>query len=1060
MALVTADRVRETTAVVGTGPATLLGAASGFQSFAVVGTGNTCYYCIADQIGTEWEVGLGTYNAFGPTLTRTTVMSSSNANAAVSFIAGTKDIFITYPAEFFPALAVQAAGGTHTSGTVSFANSNGVSFGLNAGTMTASVATNYLTTAMQSGASSAFAGTGFTSASTVGTAIVATHNTAGLSMGIPAFLTAGGGGGGGGVAVQVSNTTYTSGTITFQNANGISFGSSGAGGISASYTVPVQSQQPMYYSGANGSGSSNTMVFANSNGVSFSTGTQGVYATVATNYLTTAMQSGASSAFAGTGFTSATTAGTAIVATHNTAGLSMGIPAFLTTAGAGGGAGNIVSISGNTTGTANTYSSGTMVFAGGNNITLSQSSNSISFNAPQSSSLVGGANITISTTGNTISIIGGAGGAGGGIALGAGSQTATSGTVAFANSNGISFGMSGSNQITASYTVPTQSQQPMYYSGANGSGSASTLTFANSNGVSFSTGTQGVYATVATNYQSQGAYLTTAMVSNAGSNFIGLNSALTGNGVSATINSSGISLNVPAFLTTAMQSGASSAFAGTGFTSASTAGVAIVATHNTAGLSMGVPAYLTTYAAQTAQPVAYSAANGSANFSTLTFANSNGVSFSSGTQGLYATVATNYLTTAMASNYGSNFAGLGTTFAGTNVSASMTMGSAGLNLALSAGAGGGGGGNVVSISGNTTGTANTYSSGTMVFAGGNNITLSQSSNTISIIGAGVSGGQSQQPMYYSAANGSGSASTMVFADSNGVSFSTGTQGVYATVATSYLTTAMASNYGSNFAGLGTTFAGTNVTASMTMGSAGLNLALSAGTGTLPWIRDWQVFPMAASSMTSIASGSLFLCPVQPAANISFTAVEQVWSNGIASTATAAGWSKSMSFSYGLYAEGAGTNNTRIELLSSSSVGLSVTGSSNVSIAYTFGQGATTVSFSSGASAHSYWNAQKIMTLPFAGTMAAGGLYFFAQHISTATAGFNPAATWSQMLNAEATNASFAGFIPGTINASNKSQIQEPYGFILSVSTAAFPAAMAYSDASVYSNYQPFLYFEG
>ena len=101
------------------------------------------------------------------------------------------------------------------------------------------------------------------------------------------------------------------------------------------------------------------------------------------------------------------------------------------------------------------------------------------------------------------------------------------------------------------------------------------------------------------------------------------------------------------------------------------------------------------YPAQTQQPMAYSAANGSNTANTLIFANSNGVSFSTGTQGIYATVATNYqsqgayLTTAMQSNASSAFAGTGTTFAGTNISGSMTMNTAGLNLALSAAAGGG-----------------------------------------------------------------------------------------------------------------------------------------------------------------------------------------------------------------------------------------------------------------------------------------------------------------------------------------------------------------------------------
>jgi hypothetical protein len=99
MPLVLADRVRETTAVTGTSSAVLLGAVTGFQSFAVIGDGNTCYYTISDQSGPNFEVGIGTYSTSGPTLARTTILASSNGNAIVPFPAGTKDIFVTYPAE-------------------------------------------------------------------------------------------------------------------------------------------------------------------------------------------------------------------------------------------------------------------------------------------------------------------------------------------------------------------------------------------------------------------------------------------------------------------------------------------------------------------------------------------------------------------------------------------------------------------------------------------------------------------------------------------------------------------------------------------------------------------------------------------------------------------------------------------------------------------------------------------------------------------------------------------------------------------------------------------------
>jgi hypothetical protein len=107
MAFVVADRVKETTTTTGTGTVTLLGASAGFQSFAAVGDTNTTYYTIAAQTGTEWEVGIGTYTSSGTTLARTTVFSSSNSGSLVNFSAGSKDVFVTYPAEM---AAFSAAG--------------------------------------------------------------------------------------------------------------------------------------------------------------------------------------------------------------------------------------------------------------------------------------------------------------------------------------------------------------------------------------------------------------------------------------------------------------------------------------------------------------------------------------------------------------------------------------------------------------------------------------------------------------------------------------------------------------------------------------------------------------------------------------------------------------------------------------------------------------------------------------------------------------------------------------------------------------------------------------
>ena len=98
MAFVLADRVRETTTTTGTGTVTLAGAVTGFQTFSAIGNGNTTYYTIAGQGTSEWEVGIGTYTSSGTTLSRDTVLASSNAGSKVNFSAGTKDVFCDYPA--------------------------------------------------------------------------------------------------------------------------------------------------------------------------------------------------------------------------------------------------------------------------------------------------------------------------------------------------------------------------------------------------------------------------------------------------------------------------------------------------------------------------------------------------------------------------------------------------------------------------------------------------------------------------------------------------------------------------------------------------------------------------------------------------------------------------------------------------------------------------------------------------------------------------------------------------------------------------------------------------
>ena len=136
MPLVLADRVRETTTTTGTGTISLAGPVSGFQGFSTaIGNANTTYYTIVDAATGAWEVGLGTYTSAGSTLARTTVFSSSNSDALVPFAAGTKDVFVTQPAE--RAVYVLGAGTGLAAGAAAF-TANGVPYANSTSTLATS----------------------------------------------------------------------------------------------------------------------------------------------------------------------------------------------------------------------------------------------------------------------------------------------------------------------------------------------------------------------------------------------------------------------------------------------------------------------------------------------------------------------------------------------------------------------------------------------------------------------------------------------------------------------------------------------------------------------------------------------------------------------------------------------------------------------------------------------------------------------------------------------------------------------------------------------------------
>lgn len=272
----------------------------------------------------------------------------------------------------------------------------------------------------------------------------------------------------------------------------------------------------------------------------------------------------------------------------------------------------------------------------------------------QQISFAAGANVTLSSSSSggskTITIIGGGTGATGtGINFSAGTQQATSGTVLFANSNSISFGMAGSSQITASIAFPAFGSQTIgasnlgNLSGTSGvaSGSAAQMLFAGGNNVTLSQSVNGASATITIS-----AFTQTVQTQNR------FNLTISGNTSGALA---------------AISSGTVTLVGGNNITLSQAGNVITISAPTPAGLQTAVSGII--------------AGTTTATSGTVSFANSNGISF------------------------GLN----GQTITGSVV-----------------------GGNQASLSGNTAGVLALISTGTMILAGGNNVTLSQNGNSITI----------------------------------------------------------------------------------------------------------------------------------------------------------------------------------------------------------------------------------------------------------------------------------------------------------------------------------------
>lgn len=639
--------------------------------------------------------------------------------------------------------SISAGGNQVTGGQVVFSNSNGLSFGVNGSTITGSY-TVPTQTAQSVGVYASSQTTGASSSSTVDARSLSLVGAGGVSVGLTngSVVISGAAGGGGANSFNIlaagTQTGNTATTVNFANSNGITFGMSGSAQITASHNA-LTSQSNQAISAANGSSTFQTISFGDSNGVSFSFSNGSIVASVAPG-------GGTISAYAGSNTTNASSS-TLPASSFQVAGagnISAGFSnGSLVISGASGAAQTITQYAtGNTAGDASTGAQAlsSMVVRG-----------------------AGIASVGYSNDGALIvSVPAGGGGGDGANFLAAGTQTATTlGTVAFVNSNGLTFGMSGSTQITASHNGLTTA------AASNHSHGNPTLNLTNLSGTTAS-------------------------------------------------NSAGLTLSLSAGAQSAQTVGVYGVSNTTGASSSSTVDARSLSFQGAGGVSVGLTNGSVVISGGAGAAVTASAANGSYTIGNLSFSNANGISWST-SAGSAIVASHNGLTTAAASNHSHG----NPTLALTNLSGTTASASNGLTLSLSANAPGAAT-LTVSAVGNTTvnssgtfpnavsmraygvlsvGTSNgslLYSTpdaveftqlsvgmstqgntagdtglftGRVVFVGSNNITLSGSSNagsaTISIVGAGGGGGTGPS---IAAGTQTASSGTVVFSNSNNVSF--------------------------------------------------------------------------------------------------------------------------------------------------------------------------------------------------------------------------------------------------------------------------------------------------
>lgn len=712
----------------------------------------------------------------------------------------------------------------------------------------------------------------------------------------------------GGIALRAGTQTAQSGTVVFSNANGITFGMSGSSRVTASHnglttaalsdhshglymlgtgvsvsttadsggqSILLSVSNPLastlYYSAVNGSASIGTLKFADSNGVSFSTGTQGLFATVKTDYAASdaAVHTSQSSLFQHTSATSAitsqamntsergryfyTSANTFANSTHSHGAISV---AGLSATSASGGLTLSVSQTVQTQGSVQVGgSTGAITFANSNGITFGGNASTITAShnglttAAQSDHSHGNPTLaltnmsgTTASASNGLTISLSAPTTVPVVALSAGAQVATSGTVRFSNANGISFGMSGSTRITASHNALTTAM-------ASNAGTGFMSTSERDN------------------------YFYTSNQTFANSNHSHGNPTLNLTNISGTTasNSAGLTISLSAGV-----GGGGGAAISAGTQSGNTGTIVF---SNSNGISFGMSGNTRVTASVDAAAVAHSHGNPTlalTNLTGTTASASNGLTLS------LSAAAPGLTTAAQVSHSHGN-----PTLALTNLTGTTASNSAGFTISLSGGAGSAAGG--VALQNSET----TFGTGTVSLAASGALT----------IGSGTG-----QRMLFSVPQ----TSSLV-----GANITVSTSG--STITLSALPTAP-------------TMALTNLSATTASNSNGVTISLSAGGGAELGFESTENRPLADTTQSSLGQNSVWFAPFRVTGgtvNASTFRIAQSFTGTVTSAATAQ-WGQTIR--WGLYTK---INSTQYSSVSSGSFTMQIwnSGTSSNSWAY-------------------------------------------------------------------------------------------------------------------------------